>query len=143
MKAPLALLCILTFEALCGTALSDPTGPSQPYYSPNVRISPLRWNASQDQVPSQQFPDITLGADGTIYIVWAEGIAGHMNITLSKSSDGGKTFDTPVQVNRPGEPVTAGWQNGPQIAVDSKNGLIVAWSAGERGGIRVTNSTDG
>src|SRR5207237_4134529 len=47
-------------------------------------------------------PDIAVAPDGTLYAVWADGrFSGftHDDVALSRSTDGGLTCSTPIQVN--------------------------------------------
>jgi Neuraminidase (sialidase) len=53
-------------------------------------------------------PDIAVAPDGTLYVVWADGRfsgGAHNDIALSRSTDGGRHWSTPVKVNQ--TPTTA------------------------------------
>lgn len=60
-----------------------------------------------DIVPTGRFlvylpvtPGFTIASNGDLYAVWADGRAGDPDILLRRSTDDGKTWSEPVQVNR-------------------------------------------
>ena len=60
-----------------------------------------------DIVPTGRFlvylpvtPGFTIASNGDLYAVWADGRAGDPDILLRRSTDDGKTWSKPVQVNR-------------------------------------------
>lgn len=73
-------------------------------------------------------PTVATGADGAIYIGWtarvevSEGSAN--DLYLSKSVDGGRTFDAPVKVNDDPIPAVHGMHS---LAVDKDNRVYFAW----------------
>ena len=55
-------------------------------------------------------PDVAVAPDGTLYVVWADSrFSGGVrdDIALSKSTDGGLTWSTPIKVNQTPVPVAA------------------------------------
>ena len=71
----------------------------------------LRWEPGKvvdaDMVPSGRFlvylpvsPAFAIGSNGNMYAVWADGRSGDSDILLRRSTDDGKTWSKPVQVNR-------------------------------------------
>ena len=55
-------------------------------------------------------PDVAVAPDGTLYVVWADSrFSGGVrdDIALSKSTDGGVTWSTPIKVNQTPVPVAA------------------------------------
>jgi hypothetical protein len=55
-------------------------------------------------------PDVAVAPDGTLYVVWADSrFSGGIrdDIALSKSTDGGLTWSTPIKVNQTPVPVAA------------------------------------
>jgi hypothetical protein len=71
----------------------------------------LRWEPGRvvdaDMVPAGRFlvylpvsPGFAIGSNGTMYAVWADGRSGDADVLLRRSTDDGKTWSKPVQVNR-------------------------------------------
>jgi len=85
----------------------------------------------------------TVASDGTVYIIWNQGL----NITLAISKDGGKTFAPSrpiIDVGPPyfggtgGVPGVARTMGFPQIGIDHKSGeLYVTWSDFRNGDVDV------
>lgn len=101
-------------------------------------------------------PDIALDTDGNIYIVWHDYRAwlndsswtSPIDIFLDKSTDGGLTWNTDIQVS--GGSGTYPWHFQPSIATDKNNGNIYVsftdydryYPQGDHGDISVTRSTN-
>jgi len=92
---------------------------------------------------NQVAPDLALGPDHILYVVWAEGREGQFNVRMTTTTDRGATFTAPVPVNSPHEQAVAGWQEGPQIVVDRVGTVYVLWVGAHEQGIRLARSTDG
>lgn len=79
-------------------------------------------NVSNDAGNSQR-PQIAVDAQGNINLVWLDSTPGTLSVFFSRSTDGGATFSTPVNVsNYPG-----GSALFPQVSVDSSGHIFVAW----------------
>ena len=74
-----------------------------------------------------------------VFIVWNDNSTGKYGILLAKSTDGGMTFGTPVDISR-----NIGSSSSPQFAV-SGNDVYVAWQAKTTGKYQIifAKSTDG
>jgi Putative Ig domain/Right handed beta helix region len=85
-------------------------------------------------------PDIALGSDGQLYVVWQDNSSGNWDIFLATSSDG-ITWSRPVQLTNSDNNQTL-----PAIAIDSQspNRVYVVWQDDRNGGadIYVANSTN-
>jgi hypothetical protein len=76
-------------------------------------------------------PTLAVDADGNIYITWvddSEGV-GDWNIYVSKSTDGGTSFSTPVKVNS--NCATAANYQANDIAVDESGNIHLAFCCGD------------
>lgn len=79
-------------------------------------------------------------ADGAIYLVWRDRLAGRWEILFARSIDGGQTFTSPLNVSR-----TPGLANAPAISANRLGRIAVAWQD-DRFGISqifIARSTDG
>lgn len=85
-------------------------------------------------------PQTAADAAGNIYVVWEDDTNNGSDILFSKSSDGGATFSTPVNIS-PG----SSFANAPRIALDANGVIYVVWQdapvLGEQ--IFVSQSADG
>jgi hypothetical protein len=66
-------------------------------------------------------PDVAVAPDGTLYVVWGDtGPSGgtHTDIVLSRSTNGGRTWSTPVKVNQTPMNIPGGNQQAFTAAVD-------------------------
>jgi hypothetical protein len=90
-------------------------------FSPNIIVDPI-------QNANQKTPDIAVFGKN-VYVVWEDFRNGASDIFLSRSFDGGNTFEPAVRVNN--DP--AGTKDRmPSVAVDRNSGAIyVAWVYGE------------
>jgi hypothetical protein len=73
-----------------------------------------------------EYPDIVTDPDGVIYVFYDEDSTESSHIYCVRSSDGGATWTTPVQV----DDHSSGWIGTPRAAVDSAGHLFVAWNLG-------------
>lgn len=84
--------------------------------------------------------DATAGEfDGNVYITWTSAISNVLSIMLSRSTDGGVTFSTPIQVSRRDFPNN---QNA-MPAIGPHGELFVVWLAQDTDKIYAARSTDG
>jgi PKD repeat protein len=67
--------------------------------------------------PSEGYTDIAVNSLGDIYVVWADMRNGYLDVYLSVSRDGGKTFGKDIKVNNYDE----GNQLRPSIAIDQND----------------------
>lgn len=67
-------------------------------------------------------------ANGGIYTAWRQVYTGNVrDIAFSKSSDGGRTFSTPLRVSDDNWVLDGCPENGPSIAVDAARRVHVVW----------------
>lgn len=90
-------------------------------------------NVSDNDKESRAASVASVGED--IYLVWQDATSGNLEIMLAKSSDGGSSFDDPVNVSN-----TAGKSSAPQIAASGDN-ISVLWQEDTK--IRLAGSADG
>jgi hypothetical protein len=71
---------------------------------------------------------IATAPDGTVYAAWRHVYAGNVrDIAFAKSSDGGRTFDTPARVSEDNWVLDGCPENGPALAVDASNAVHAVW----------------
>ena len=77
---------------------------------------------------------VATGADGTIVAAWRHVYPGNTrDIALATSSDGGRTFASPVRVSEDNWVLDGCPENGPAVAVDRTNAIHVVWPTLVRG----------
>jgi len=84
-------------------------------------------------------PRIAVDSHDGINVVWNDDGPGNLDILFSRSTDGGTTFSTPVNISH--DPDSS---SSPQIATDSVGNIFVAWES-DSGvvGILFSSSADG
>jgi hypothetical protein len=71
---------------------------------------------------------LTVGTDGSIVAAWRHVYPGNIrDIALTKSTDGGRTFASPVRVSEDNWVLNGCPENGPAVAVDETNAIHVVW----------------
>src|SRR5438046_10306212 len=70
---------------------------------------------------------IAVDKNGNISVVWEDDIAGHSDISFSRSTDNGTTFSPPVNLSNPLGNCIAN-SNSPRIGVDLGTNINVVWS---------------
>jgi hypothetical protein len=131
-------------------------------WSMPIPVSPRKPGTSLDTTFGQSFPLSTTGPDGSVYVVWNDGII--HSIGFAKSSDGGVTFTTPKYVVSGYEPlgttkkVSGSWyhvlkgvfraETYPTLMADNSNStrrgwLYLAWAAGRSPKVWFQRSSDG
>ena len=90
-----------------------------------------------------QVPDIVVDAAGVLHMTYGVNQAG--NAFYVRSTDGGKTFTKPVQLNKRPDTVTTGMERGPRLALGKDGVIHVLWGGHYKkgGGVIYTRSTDG
>ncbi len=91
------------------------------------RLSQRRWHNGS--------LDLAMAADGTLYAAWSEYEG---SLRFSRSTDGGKQFSPPREIDRDADPLPA---RAPALATDGSR-VYLAWSVGEDmgSGIRLATS---
>jgi len=89
------------------------------------------------------YPDLKVGADGTLFLVYTDridGSRGHIHFT--RSTDRGNTWAAPVQIDDNSSRVAIGWA---RLALDSSGNLFCTWTDQRGSYLRVFSdvSTDG
>lgn len=133
-----ASLMILAFGGLAGP--SDELANEELVFGPNVRVDDTGF-----QLSDQVYPDIAVDDMGVIYVVWYDDrnlISAYHDIYLAKSSNGGISFDTNIQVDDGGQFTT---QMNPSVTVDKSGAVYVAWQDYRNGNwdIYLAKSIDG
>jgi hypothetical protein len=84
-------------------------------------------------------PEVSLDKNGILHLTYGKDNNGY----YVQSRDGGKTFSSPVQLNRRPGTVTVGGERGPKIAIGKDGAIHVAWLGDyqRKGGIWYTHST--
>ncbi|MFC1636933.1 sialidase family protein [Planctomycetota bacterium] len=100
-------------------------------------------NLSADLYDGNSNPEMVVDSGGNINIVWRNAAYAGNEVYFRRSTDGGATFDTPVNVSNTPNKQSAS----PQIAVDSQGHISVAWWQGVEGSTKTdiffSYSTDG
>jgi hypothetical protein len=89
---------------------------------------------------------LAVGQDGAVYVAWRKVYPGDVrDIVVARSSDGGRTFTTPVKVHKDGWVFHGCPHAGPSLAVDGKGRLFASWYTGKEGqqGLYYAVSDDG
>jgi len=121
-----ALLAVAMLAFLMPSAAAAPVAP---YFGPNVQIDvPPVYRASFFG-PS---PSIAAGTDGVVYLAFAgwSGSTTGDDIDFTKSSDGGRSWSTPIRVN---DDAGATAQAEPSLALDPANNIYIAWTDARNG----------
>lgn len=67
-------------------------------------------------------PQIATDSNGTIYMAWEDDTATNSNILFCRSTDGGATFSTPINISN-----TSGFSFNPRLAVGIAGNVNVVW----------------
>lgn len=88
-------------------------------------------------------PSAVFDSDGKLWLAWVFG----EHVYVNTSDDHGKTYSTPVQVNRVAEKIYANGENRPKIVIADNGHIYISWTQqlAERfsGHIRFSRSVDG
>lgn len=90
-----------------------------------------------------EVPEVVLDARGVLHLTYGLGKPG--NGFYIQSRDAGRTFSTPVQLNRRADTVTVGGERGPKLALGKDGAIHVVWLGYYKkgGGVWYTRSMDG
>lgn len=105
-------------------------------FATNVKIN-------DDVNPNKQSrPELAVGDDGSVHVVWEDERSGNWDIYYANSTDGGVTYGTNLLLTAINK---TDWQNNPTIDVDSSGAVHVAWEDDRDGNWSVyyANSLDG
>ena len=98
--------------------------PSNPAGEPRVTLARVPNGGIQ--------PEVAVDAAGTLHMVYFSGEPGAGNLYYVRSSDFGKSFSGPIQVNsQPGSAIATGTIRGAQIAVGRNGRVHVAWNGSD------------
>jgi RHS repeat-associated protein len=73
---------------------------------------------------TKDFPDVTVGSDGTSYAVWQDSRNGNADIFFSTLPSGGSNWAANVKISDDTGSITA---TKPRIGIDAAGNLLVAW----------------
>src|SRR5229473_2662472 len=87
---------------------------------------------------------IAVDKNGNINVVWEDDLAGHSDISFSRSADNGATFSPPMNLSNPLGNSLAN-SNSPRLALDLLGNIDVVWANDSPGNfdIFISRSTDG
>ena len=122
---PIAIVSALLAVAILAFLVPPvAAAPTPPYFGPNVQIDvPPVYRASF----FGPAPSIAAGTDGVVYLAFAgwSGSTTGDDIYFTKSSNGGRSWSTPMRVNDDAGPAP---QAQPNLALDSANNIYIAWT---------------
>lgn len=89
-----------------------------------------RPGVTQRRVPDGGIqPQVAVDEHGTVHLVYFHGDAANGNVWYVRSTDGGSTFSTPIQVNHiAGSAIATGTVRGAQLALGRNGRVHVAWN---------------
>jgi len=89
-------------------------------------------------------PQIAVDKNGNINVLWEDDLAGHSDISFSRSADNGATFSSPMNLSNPFGNSLAN-SNSPRLAPDLLGNINVVWANDSPGNfeIFISRSTDG
>ena len=111
-----------------------------PITTGNKSISNNSGNSSNND-----YPDIVIGPNGNLHLVWADDTLGNNEIMYRKSTDGGVTWVNPVVVGNGSISNNSQGSWSPNLAVGGDGTLHVVWSDNTPGNYEIMyrKSTDG
>src|SRR4051812_45468146 len=112
------------FAAAVGLPLATFGAESKPKSTGRVRHERLPDGGIQ--------PQIGVDGHGTMHVLYYSGDPRHGNVSYTRSTDGGATFSSVLQVNRSGSAIAAGTIRGPQLALGRSGRVHVAWNGSAR-----------
>src|SRR5258708_5525729 len=116
LRVPLLHFAKRAAEVLLVLTMAAVAARAQTVFSAPQNVSNSGSNAGYQQ--------IAIDANGKINAVWIDNSAGSYAVLFSRSSNGGVSFSTPLNVsNHPGSGA-----DGPQIGLDPKGNICIVWS---------------
>src|SRR4029453_302619 len=96
-------------------------------------------NLSQNAGTSE-FPAVAFDGGSNVLVVWADDTSGNKEVLAKRSTDGGITFSSTINVSN-----NTGSSESPVVALDGTNSMYVVWSDDVSGSkeILAKRSTDG
>ncbi|HEX5424326.1 MAG TPA: PKD domain-containing protein [Candidatus Acidoferrales bacterium] len=84
-------------------------------------------------------PQVAVDSKGTIYLAWEDDTATNSNILFSRSTDGGATFSTPINLSNASD-----YSFNPRIAISAAGSVDVVWEyeTADNTDIMFSHSTD-
>ena len=77
-------------------------------------------------------PEVAIGRDGVIHLVYFTGTPGAGDLFYVSSADGGRAFSGPLRVNsQPGSAIATGTIRGAQVAAGADGRVHVAWNGSD------------
>jgi hypothetical protein len=77
-------------------------------------------------------PEVAVGSDGVIHLVYFRGTPAAGDLFYVSSSDGGRTFSAPLRVNsQPNSAIATGTIRGAQIAASPDGRVHIAWNGSD------------
>jgi len=115
----LPILPILPILTACAPGGSAPGGtPREPV---DVTLARVPLGGLQ--------PEVAVDGQGTVHLVFLVGEPSAADVFYARSTDGGRTFSEPVQVNsQPGSAIATGTVRGAQVAVGRAGRVHVVWN---------------
>ena len=83
---------------------------------------------AQSMQAAQPAPNVTIGDDGKIYVLYQDTVNEETNIFLKTSTDNGKSFSTPVRVNLLDGNVALDGRVAPTIQLGDNDEVYVVWA---------------
>ena len=83
---------------------------------------------AQSMQAAQPAPNVTIGDDGKIYVLYQDTVNEETNIFLKTSTDNGKSFSTPVRVNLLDGNVALDGRVAPTIQLGDNDEVYVIWA---------------
>jgi hypothetical protein len=85
-------------------------------------------------------PQTAVDDHGTVHLIYFRGDPSHGDVFYVRSTDGGATFSSPLQVNhQPGSAIATGTVRGAQIAVGRHGRVHVAWNGSGSAGPKLSS----
>lgn len=81
-------------------------------------------------------PEVAVGRDGTIHLIYFTGQPGGGELFYARSGRGGAEFLKPIAVNTPGSSIAMGTIRGGQIALGKNDRVHVAWNGSQKASLR-------
>lgn len=94
----------------------------------DTKSFPAPTTIAQSMMAAQPAPNVTIGDDGKIYVLYQDTVDEKTNIFLKTSTDNGKSFSEPVRVNLIDGNVALDGRVAPTIQLGDNGEVYVAWA---------------